>query len=152
MKYLLATLGLIFALSLGTQAKEIKPINSGITKVAIKGYDTVNYFTEKKPAKGSKEFSTSYMGATWHFKNQVHLDLFNASPEKYAPQYGGYCAYAVSQNDTAKIDPTQWTVLENRLYLNYNKKIQKKWNADRANYITLANVNWQKFKKKKPKN
>ena len=109
MKQFIALAGFIFTFNVAAHAKEIKAINAGLSGVAIKGYDTVNYFTEKKPAKGAKEFSTNYKGAKWDFKNTTNLTLFIESPEKYTPQFGGYCAYAISQNTIAKIDPKQWT-------------------------------------------
>lgn len=109
---------------------------------AIKGYDTVAYFTAGKPVKGDKRFSHSYKGATWLFSTQENLDAFKANPEKYAPQYGGYCAYAVSKGSTAKIEPDSWKVVDGKLYLNYNKSIQKKWEKDIAGYIKKADANW----------
>jgi len=150
MKKIIATLGILFALSIGAQAQKIKPIYTPtFSNVAIKGYDTVSYFTEKKAVKGNKQFTTKYKGADWHFSSATNLELFKANPEKYAPQYGGYCAYAVSQGYTAKIDPSQWTVLNDKLYLNYNKKINKQWTANRDNFIVDADKNWTGFKFKK---
>jgi len=81
-------------------------------------------------------------GAQWRFANQANLDAFKAEPEKYAPAYGGYCAWAVSQGNTAKGDPKQWTVHEGKLYLNYNAKILKQWRADKDGFIALADEQW----------
>ncbi len=119
------------------------PINTTFFgKVAIEGYDTVAYFAENQPVKGSKDFEYEWMGAKWRFSSAQNLAMFKANPEKFAPQYGGYCAYAVSQNSTAGIDPAQFTIHENKLYLNYNKKIQTRWLEDRDTYIETANRNW----------
>ncbi|MEM7357764.1 MAG: YHS domain-containing (seleno)protein [Pseudomonadota bacterium] len=112
---------------------------------AIKGYDTVAYFTEGKPVKGDEEFSTEYNEATWLFSSQENLDLFKADPEKYAPQYGGYCAYAVSQNTTASIKPELFTIVDGKLYLNYNESINDKWRANKAEFIADADQNWPKL-------
>lgn len=111
---------------------------------AIKGYDPVAYFKESKPVKGSEDLNYSWNGTNWYFSSQENLDAFKQEPEKYAPQYGGYCAYAVSQGYTAKIEPDAWKIVEGKLYLNYNQSIKKKWEADQAAYIKSANVNWPK--------
>lgn len=110
--------------------------------VAVKGYDTVAYFTQSKAVKGKKTFQVEWNGAQWRFATQAHLDLFKASPEKYAPQYGGYCAFAVAKGQLAGIDPTQFTLLDEKLYLNYNAKIQKQWLANRDPFIVQGNDNW----------
>jgi YHS domain-containing protein len=113
--------------------------------VAIRGYDTVAYFVENAPVKGSKEFESEYMGATWRFASAENKSLFDANPEKYAPQYGGYCAYAVSQGYTASIQPEQFTVHDGKLYLNYNASVNKKWLGNRDQFIVDANSNWPKI-------
>ena len=110
--------------------------------IAVKGYDTVAYFTQSKAVKGKKTFQVKWKGAQWRFASQAHLDLFNANPEKYAPQYGGYCAFAVAKGQLAGIDPTQFTLVDDKLYLNYNAKIQKQWLANRDPFIVQSNNNW----------
>lgn len=112
--------------------------------LAIKGFDPVAYFTQAKPIRGSAEFSLTYQGAIWQFSSQDHKDLFEANPEKYAPQYGGYCAYAVSKGSTAKIEPEAWKIVDGKLYLNYSTGIQKKWEKDIPGYIEKADANWPK--------
>jgi YHS domain-containing protein len=109
---------------------------------AIKGYDTVAYFTESKPVKGKPQFSIEYNQATWLFSSQLNLDIFNANPEKYAPQYGGYCAYAVSQGSTAPIKPELFTIHNGKLYLNYNESINQKWSKNKDGFIVDADENW----------
>lgn len=110
--------------------------------IAIKGTDPVAYFTEGKPVKGDKQFSYQWGNATWWFQNAENKDLFVQNPEKYAPQYGGFCAWAVSQNYTAPIDPTAWTIVEGKLYLNYNKKVQSRWAQDIQGNIIKGDRNW----------
>jgi YHS domain-containing protein len=112
---------------------------------AIKGYDTVAYFTEEKAVQGNKKYQYEWKGAKWHFSSQKNLDLFTENPEKYAPQYGGWCAYAVSQNTTASIEPDQFTLVNGKLYLNYDRKINKKWLANKEQYIVDADKNWPKI-------
>jgi len=109
---------------------------------AAGGYDVVSYFTEDAPVKGSKKFQTSYMDADWLFASQANLDLFLASPDKYAPQYGGYCAYAAALGSTAKGDPLQYHIHDDKLFLNINKDIKQKWLGDKINYIDKADKNW----------
>ncbi len=112
---------------------------------AIKGYDTVAYFTEGKPVEGSSDFTTEYNEATWQFSSQGNLELFLANPEKYAPQYGGYCAYAVSQGQTASIKPELFTIHEGKLYLNYNESINQRWLKNKEAFIIDADQNWPKL-------
>lgn len=115
--------------------------------IAIRGYDTVAYFTQNKPVEGKDEFSTDWSDATWKFSSQEHLDLFVANPEKYAPQYGGYCAYGVAQMNLVKIEPEEWTILDDKLYLNFNAKLNKAWKKDTAGYIKTADSLFEKLLK-----
>lgn len=126
-----------------SQAHAKEPVyTSFFSDVAVSGYDAVAYFTENKPQKGSSAFVTEYKGAQWHFKNAANLAAFKASPEKYAPQYGGYCAWAVANNNTASGDPKQWTIQGGKLYLNYDANIQAKWLKNKVNLIEKADNNW----------
>jgi YHS domain-containing protein len=109
---------------------------------AIRGHDPVAYFEQKGPVKGSKQFSHSWNGATWHFASAENRDRFAAVPEKYAPRYGGYCAYAVSQGYTADIDPAAWSIVDGRLYLNYSLRIRERWTRDIPGHIRKADANW----------
>ena len=110
---------------------------------AVSGYDTVAYFTEGKPVEGDSKWQVEYQGADWYFSSQENLDKFKADPEAYAPQYGGYCAWAVSaKNDFASSDPEQWAIVDGKLYLNYNQDVKKLWDNDRAGHIKQADVNW----------
>lgn len=109
---------------------------------AIRGYDPVAYFTESKPVKGDAKIIYKWKEATWQFANEANRSSFIDNPEKYSPQYGGYCAYAVSQGSTASTDPDAWTIYEGKLYLNYSSSIKKRWSKDKDGYITSANENW----------
>ena len=102
---------------------------------AIRGYDTVAYFTEGKALQGKDAFVTEWMGAKWKFVSKGHLDQFKAAPEKYAPQYGGYCAYGVAQGYLVKVEPDQFKIVEGKLYLNYDASVQATWLKDPAGYI-----------------
>lgn len=116
-------------------------------KYVIKGYDTVAYFTDNKAVKGSKNFSFKYQGGTFLFKSKENLELFTANPEKYVPQYGGWCAYAAAQDPAilAKIDPEIFTIVDGKLYLNYSRKVNDKWVKDIPGYIKKADKNWPKL-------
>ena len=111
---------------------------------AIKGYDPVAYFKKGEPVKGSESFSFEWTGVKWLFSSQENLEAFKAGPEQYAPQFGGYCAYAVGNGYTYKSDPKAWKIVDGKLYLNYNKGIQKKWEANQAEFIKKAEKNWPK--------
>ena len=140
MKNLLIFVGLcLFTVS----AYAVDPTYTALfSNKAIKGYDTVAYFTENKPVEGSEEFSVDYKGAQWLFSNAENLELFKADPEKYAPQYGGYCAYAVAKGSTASIKPELFTIHNGKLYLNYSDSINDKWRSDIDGYIEAADNNW----------
>jgi len=124
---------------------QIAPINVNAEGVALKGYDPVAYFTDGVPVKGNKEFQYEWYGAKWLFSSREHLVMFQENPEKYAPRYGGYCAYAVSRKTTADIDPEAWAIVDGKLYLNLNKDVQTIWNKDRPGYINKADQNWPKL-------
>jgi YHS domain-containing protein len=112
------------------------------SNLAVDGYDPVAYFEQGEPTKGSNDHSFEYNGAEWRFASAENLEAFKADPEAYAPQYGGYCAWAVSQNYTARGNPKNWTIVDGRLYLNYNDEIQARWEKDIPGFIALANENW----------
>ena len=109
---------------------------------AINGYDPVAYFTENRPVEGSEDLTHDWNGATWRFSTEENRALFAADPEAYAPQYGGYCAYAVANGYTAKTEPDAWTVNEGKLYLNFNRSIRRRWERNIPGYITSADANW----------
>jgi len=117
-------------------------LNTDAAKVMMHGYDVVAFFTDEKAVKGTDAFEYVWQGATWRFATADHRSLFQTAPEKYAPQYGGFCAWAVSRNYTADTDPEAWVVVNGRLFLNYSKNVQKQWTIDRDANISKADVNW----------
>ena len=121
----------------------IDPIYTSLfSDKALGGYDTVAYFTEGRAVEGSSAHRTEWRGATWRFTSAEHLETFRADPERWAPAYGGYCAYATAQGYTAKGDPEQWTVIDDRLYVNYDASVRKLWLADTERFIRQADANW----------
>jgi YHS domain-containing protein len=124
-----------------SQEKPVDEINNR-QGLALRGYDPVAYFTEKKPTPGRADISYSWKGATYRFATAEHRDSFAASPEHYAPQFGGYCAFAVSLGTTADGDPFQWAVDSDRLFVNNNAIAAKLWNQSRSKNIRLGTTNW----------
>jgi len=147
MKQILLSTGIFLAMCLTVSAQQ----NEIFVKdnAAISGYDAVAYFKEGKPVMGSTEFSVTYKGASWLFASKANADLFKANPEKYEPQYGGYCAYGCSQGHKAKTNPDAWTIVNGKLYLNYNTDVKAKWSKDQPGYIKKADANWPKVKTEK---
>lgn len=117
--------------------------------VAVQGYDPVAYFKDGKPSKGSKDFTAEYKGATFRFVSAANRDAFLGDPEKYAPQYGGYCAWAVSQGYHAKGDARFWKIVDDKLYLNYNGAVQEKWEGDIPGFIAQADKTWPDLNRKR---
>jgi YHS domain-containing protein len=111
--------------------------------VAVKGYDVVAYFTDRIPVKGSPEYMYQWKGATWQFASAEHRAAFVSNPEKYAPQYGGYCSYAISLGSVVDIDPKQWKIVGGRLYLNNNSIAQGLWLRDPEAHIKKGDFNWR---------
>ena len=114
------------------------------SKLALDGYDAVTYFKTGQPAKGSALHTVAWNGATWHFASAENKAAFEAGPQAYAPQYGGYCAWAVSEGDTAKGDPGIWRIVDGKLYLNYNASVQKSWERNIPGHIAKGDKNWPK--------
>ena len=148
-------LGLASFLFSGAVRAAEPPINTlknslfgGRTDTAINGYDPVAYFTVGKPVKGQDGLAIEWMGAKWKFSSQANLDLFKANPEKYAPQYGGYCAYGVTQGSLVKVEPEQFTLRDGKLFLNYDADVQAKWLKDPAGYIKDADTKFPALLKK----
>ena len=124
--------------------------HSGFDDNAIRGYDVVAYFKDKKAIKGDKEFNAKYKEITWLFSSKENLDLFNADPEKYMPQYGGFCTYAVGErNELLGSNPKFFSFVDNKLYLHCDENTKRIWETDAATYIIKAEKNWQKFIEKK---
>lgn len=135
----------------GAKIKRVTPLVWGHKEVntpmfgneAINGYDPVAYFTLNKAVKGDKAFTHSWNGATWYLSSQQNADLFKATPEKYAPQFGGYCAFAVSKGFTANTDPEAFKVINDKLYLCADKGMLKKWLAGGEETLNKSVTNWK---------
>lgn len=122
------------------------PIYTGLfNDRAAGGYDVVSYFTDGKAVKGDKKFRTNYMGAEWRFTSEEHLKTFLANPTGYAPQYGGYCAWAMARGYTAKGDPEEWRIVDGKLYLNYDASVKATWETDIPGFIMKADVNYPRL-------
>ncbi|MFC3122898.1 YHS domain-containing (seleno)protein [Agaribacter flavus] len=134
----------ITSFSLNTLAKEDAIETGTFNNFAIYGYDTVAYFTENKAVKGNKKITTEWRGAEWHFSSEENKALFVASPEKYAPQYGGHCAYAMSRGKFVGIDEDAFTIRDGKLYLNYSKSVREDWLEDPEGYIQKADIEYAK--------
>lgn len=111
--------------------------------VAIKGYDTVAYFKAGAALKGNESFTFPWHGMTWYFSSKENRDLFAASPEQYAPQYDGYCAWAMTETRKAQTDPEIWKIVDGKLYLNCSPAAYEKWSKDIPGNIKKADANWQ---------
>src|SRR5215469_5303787 len=110
--------------------------------VGLEGYDAVAYFTDHKPLRGSDAYTREWQGVTWKFASEEHRTAFAAEPERYVPQYGGYCAYAVAHGTTAHGDPLQWAVVNERLFVNNNALAKLLWDRDRPGNIEAGDENW----------
>lgn len=118
------------------------PVNKGDDDVAIKGYDTVAYVTAGRAVAGTSRFEYSWNGARWRFANAENRGRFIRQPERYAPQFGGYCSWAVSRGYTADVDPESFRIVDGRLYLIYSKTVQRRWEQDIPGNIAKAQANW----------
>ncbi|MEM7404774.1 MAG: YHS domain-containing (seleno)protein [Pseudomonadota bacterium] len=114
--------------------------------VAVQGYDVVTYFKASKPTRGDAQYSAQYDGATYHFATAANRDAFKASPAKFAPAYGGYCAFGTAMGRKFPGDPMVWKVRDGKLYLNLNKNIQAKWNENIPGFIRGADNNWPRIR------
>ena len=110
--------------------------------IAIDGSDAVAYFDGNGPVEGSQEFSLDWKGATWLFASAANRDAFAADPEAYAPQYGGYCAWAAAEGYVASTHPNAWTIHEGKLYLNFNRSVRRRWERDIPGNVARGDANW----------
>ena len=142
MKFLQTVLlGFLFSVSMAVHA--IDPIETSyFTNTAVSGYDPVAYFTQNAAVKGKKEFEYEWQDAVWRFSSEENKALFVESPEAYAPQFGGYCAYAVGLGKTAPGDPIQFSIVDEKLYLNYSSKTRVLWEDQRDQFIADGEENW----------
>lgn len=127
---------------LPTVAFAAGPVNVDAQGVALKGYDPVAYIEVGRPVKGKPEYSARFNGAVYWFSSLTHQQAFKADPQRYEPQFGGYCAYGVAQGAKPDIDPNAFAIADGKLYLNLSPAVQKRWQADIPGYITQATKNW----------
>lgn len=140
------TAALLLAVLLAGPALAVDPVHkTRFGGVAIGGYDPVAYFDQGKAVEGSKEHTFEWRGATWRFATAAHRDQFAKEPERYAPRYGGYCAWAVGHGYTAPGDPQAWSIVDGKLYLNYNTEVKAQWTPDAAGWIAKGDVHWPKL-------
>lgn len=150
----LLTLGLVVAAALAFAAcgRTETPLglNADADGRALRGFDAVAYFAAEGAVKGDAKYEYAWNGAKWLFSSEENMKKFQADPAAYAPQFGGYCSYAVSEGYTADGDPEAWKIVDGKLYLNYNKQVKEKWEQNQTERIQKGSSNWQEFKKKKP--
>jgi len=126
----------------GRAARAAEPPVFAPDGVAINGYDPVAYFAEGRPVPGDAGITLDWNGTTWRFASAANRDTFAAAPKRFAPQYGGYCAFAVANGYTASTDPDAFTVHEGKLYLNFNRRIRSRWERDIPGNVSRADANW----------
>jgi YHS domain-containing protein len=138
----------VLLLSLAATAQAAGETNVDSSGLALKGYDPVAYFSEKKPVQGKAEFTARHEGATYRFASAANRDAFVAAPAKYTPQYGGYCAFGTASGYKAPIEPDAWTIVDGKLYLNYNRSVRSRWASDIPGYIRKADEQWPAIRSK----
>ncbi|MBC7935168.1 MAG: YHS domain protein [Rhizobacter sp.] len=142
-KVVIVLLAVIFSAGAYAQSTKFTSKNG----VAIKGYDPVAYFNQQSAVEGNDKYSFDWSGSKWKFVSQNNLDSFKTAPERYAPQYGGFCAYGTSENHLSPTDPKAWTVVNNKLYLNYNLDVKQLWIKDTTSRIKAADGYWPSLNK-----
>lgn len=133
-----------------SRTEGVSKINVDANGTAIRGYDTVAFFAGNNAVKGNPAFEYAWNGAKWIFANAENLEKFRSDPEAYAPQFGGYCSYAVSHGYTADGDPEMWKIVDGKLYLNYNQRAKDAWEKEQDKLIKDGEKNWTSFRSKKP--
>ena len=139
---LILAFGLVLAAAPSVAADPAPPVNADAQGLAIGGYDPTAYFTAGRAVRGAAAHEYRWNGATWRFASAEARARFVADPEAYAPAYGGYCAWAISQNYIAPGDPNVWRIVDGRLYLNFNARAKELWEMDVAGAIARGNANW----------
>ncbi len=133
-----------------TSSMVFDAVDKNADGAALEGFDAVAYFVVDRAVEGNPTYSYVWNGAKWFFSNTENMEKFKKNPEAYAPQYGGYCSYAVSKGYTADGDPNAWKVVDGKLYLNYSPEVKEKWEEDQQENIKKAEGNWMEFNSKKP--
>ena len=140
--FALAVAGIGFYILTSSPTEPFGLWNKTDNGVAIRGYDTVAYFTESKPVKGSETFSHTWSDATWHFSNQRHREMFIADPEQYVPEFGGFCAAALTYGQMAKADPEVWAIVDGKLFLNYDKYALELFHEKLEENVAKSKKHW----------
>ena len=148
-KTILTGVALSIALASNALAAGVE-LNASSTGLALQGYDPVAYFTEGQATPGNWQITASYNDATYRFASEDHKSAFEADPEAYLPQYGGYCAFGAAMGFKFDGDPNQWKIVDGELYLNISKDIQERWLTDVPGYIVRADENWTDIADKDP--
>ncbi|MGQ0543619.1 MAG: YHS domain-containing (seleno)protein [Blastocatellia bacterium] len=143
-------IGIAAAIGACGKAGTTLSLNADSSGNALRGYDAVAYFAVENAVKGDAKYAYAWNGAKWLFSNEENMKRFQQNPEAYAPQYGGYCSFAVSEGYTADGDPEAWKVVDGKLYLNYSPNVKEMWEKNEAERIDKGTKNWQEFKSKKP--
>jgi YHS domain-containing protein len=136
----IAVAAVMLAPDAGAAGKPVVHTSRG--NLAVRGYDAVSYWTAAKAERGAARFAYQWQGATWRFASAENRDRFAADPARYAPQFGGYCAYAVGNGYTADGDPQVWKIVDGQLFLNYSRQAQRLWEADIPGFIAKGRTNW----------
>ena len=140
--FLITSLAAPAAGLLATPALAMSPRIFNTDGVAIRGYDAVAYFKESNDVEGSADFAVLWKGVEWRFANAENLADFEANPERWAPQYGGYCAFAMAHDAIAPTAANAWTVHNDKLYLNANRAVRTRWALSKDRFIEQADANW----------
>jgi hypothetical protein len=143
---MIAVVAIVIALQANTN-KPYRTLNVTDADIAIHGYDTVAYFTDNKATKGNAEFQQAWRDAKWHFASADNRDLFAANPDRYAPQYGGYCALGIAAGEVSDVNPKAFTIVDGKLYLNKEMEFRKIWREGTAAHIGNAEYNWKNNRK-----
>ena len=138
-----AILVLFVVIGVANAAEVPEHINVDSEGYSIDRYDPVAYFTEGRPLRGKREFNAEYQGAKYAFSSEINREQFLSDPDKYVPQYGGYCAYGVVHGGKSEVDPEVWEVVDGKLYLMISGGTKSIWQKRKKAYIQMADKAWQ---------
>ena len=141
-----ALIGYLFLAALWAGLAFAGPVNVDTNGIALQGHDPVAFFTDGTPVEGSDQITAEYEGATYHFATAENQGAFTADPAKYAPQYGGYCAYGLARGSKAPVEIDKFSIVDGKLYLNFNGNIQSQWEKDIKGFVAKADKNWTTIK------
>ena len=152
LRHIALSLALLITLTGIASGSDAVSTSNGLTAaggpLAIHGFDAVSYFEGGTPRRGLAEFSTQHDGAVYRFSSKENLRTFVRDPEKYAPQFGGFCAYGTSVGKKFDGDPEVYRIVNDRLYFNLNPEIKRTWEKSLSKNIAKAEKNWPKIKDK----